>query len=128
VNASYIGLVDVRVHLHLRQVLRNQEYRGRLEGGCYRLAYIHVARHDDAVNGSRDLCMGEVDACLVQGRLIQLDLRSNHLKLSLGCPVRGFARLYAVGGGVMLGFGGFDFGCGLVVSGLSSVQILLRDD
>ena len=53
-DAADVGLVDVGVHLHLRQVRGDDEERRRLHAGGHRLADVHAALDDDAVDRRRD--------------------------------------------------------------------------
>ena len=57
-----VGLVYLRVDLHLGQVLRDREDGRRLQRRSDRLAHVDVARHDDAVDRRANHGMVEVGA------------------------------------------------------------------
>ena len=63
-DAADVGLVDVRVDLHLRQVGGDDEERRRLHAGRDRLPDVHAALDDDAVDRRRDHGVIEVDLAL----------------------------------------------------------------
>ena len=65
-DAADVGLVDVRVDLHLRQVGRDDEQRRRLHARGDRLADVHAALDHDAVDRRGDGAVIEVDLRLVQ--------------------------------------------------------------
>ena len=46
----------------MRQVLRDGKDRGRLQRRGHRLADVHIARHDDPVNGRPDYRVVQIDA------------------------------------------------------------------
>ena len=66
-NPPDIRLVHLGVNLHLRQVLRDGKDRGRLQRRGHCLADIHIARHDDPVNGRPDYRVVQIDAGYRQG-------------------------------------------------------------
>ena len=49
-----IGFVDVRQHLHARQIVGDQKHRRSLQAGRHGLPDVHVARHHHAVDRRRD--------------------------------------------------------------------------
>ena len=75
-DAADVGLVDVRVDLHLRQIRGDDEQRRRLHAGRDRLADIHVALRDDAVDWRRDHGVIDVHLILIHGRLRLADRRA----------------------------------------------------
>jgi hypothetical protein len=79
-----VGLADVGVHLHLRQVLGDHEEGRRLEAGGDGLTGIDVAGHHDAVDRGIDRGIAEIEFDRGQRghRLIHLRLRD--LDLGLG--------------------------------------------
>ena len=74
-----VGLVDVRVHLHLRQVGGDYEQCRRLHAGSDRLPDVHAALNDDAIDRSRDHRVIEIHLRLIEVRLRLRDrgLRGN---------------------------------------------------
>ena len=62
-GAADLGLADGRSPLHAGQVLREHEQSRRLETGRHRLADVHVARYDDAVDGRVNRRVAEVQFC-----------------------------------------------------------------
>ena len=90
-DAAHIGLVDAGIHLHVRQVLRNHKQLGRLQAGGHRLAALHRALDDDAVDRRFDLGAPQIHPSLGQhgfflrhAGLRRLDLRFGHTQLGLG--------------------------------------------
>jgi hypothetical protein len=69
VNAADVRLGDVRVHLHLGEVLRDLEQLGSLEAGRHGLPHVDAARHHHAVHRRRDVRVAEVDAGFRELRL-----------------------------------------------------------
>ena len=63
-----VPLGDVRVDLHLGEVLRDREERRRRERGGDRLPDVDAARDDDAVDGRDDVRVREVHLRLVERR------------------------------------------------------------
>src|SRR6185369_17133710 len=102
---AHIGLVGVRVHLHLGKVLRNGEERRSLQGRGNRLADVNAAGDDGAVDGRTDNAVVHVRLSNgYSGSLLLL------LRLALNeCGLRGVHQR--------------DVG---VVGGLGGIQLLLR--
>jgi hypothetical protein len=83
-DAAHVGLVDVGVDLHLRQVGGDDEQRRRVHAGGDGLADVDIARDHDAVDGGFDDGVLQVDFALVQ-RGLRLDHRGlGGLELRLG--------------------------------------------
>ena len=89
-NAADVGLVDLRLDLHLGEVVRDHEELGRLEAGRDRLPDVDRARDHNAVDRSADRGVGEIHCrglelsprLLEVGRsLIHLDLGGFHVGL-----------------------------------------------
>ena len=93
-----VSLVDARVHLHPRQVLGDDEERRRRHAGRHRLADVHVAGDDDAVNGRRDDRVIEVHAILIERAARLGHLRFRRPQRGLGLPHRGL-RGFEIGRG-----------------------------
>ena len=115
-----VRLVHIGIHLHLRQVLGNQEQRGRLERGCHRLPDVHVPGNHDPVHGRPDVGVAEVHLRLLHRGLLLPDLRLGGRHLGLRHLERGLGGSHAGVGGVQLGHGG-------IVGRLRGVALLLRD-
>jgi hypothetical protein len=91
-HAADICLVDVRVHLHVRQILSDQEERRCLQARGHGLSHIHISRHHDTVHGRPDDRVIEVDLGLLKSGLVLHDLYLGGRQLS--------------GGDIELGLGG----------------------
>ncbi len=81
VDAADVGLGDVRLHLHLGQVLGDLEELRRLEARGDGLSDVDAARDDDAVDRRRDvgvaereLRLGELRLHLLDGGLVEREL------------------------------------------------------
>ena len=59
-NRTDVGLIHVGVHLHLGQILRDQEDGGRLKRCRHSLADIHVARDHRAVHRRVNLSVVQI--------------------------------------------------------------------
>ncbi len=85
-DATDVRLADVRVNLHLGQILGDRKQHRRLETGRHGLPDIHVPRDHDAVDRRVDGGVLQIDL-----RRIQLRLRLFHLRLrNLQIGLRGF--------------------------------------
>jgi hypothetical protein len=82
-HAPDVRLIDVCLYLHLGQVLRDLEERGRLEGCGDCLPNIVLTIDDDTVDGGEDLRVTQVRHRLRKRGLGLLDLRARRLVCSL---------------------------------------------
>src|SRR6185436_2201800 len=75
-----VRFVYARLDLHLCQVFRDYEQRGRRHACRHRLANVDVARDDDAIDWSGDDGVTEVDLVLIQRGARLDDLRLGALQ------------------------------------------------
>ena len=75
VDRADVGLADIGVDLHLRQIAGDEEERRRLEARRDGLPDVDAARHDDAVDGRDDARVLEVDARLGERSIVLPYLR-----------------------------------------------------
>ena len=127
-DAADVGVVHVGIHLHLGQVLRDCEERGRLEARGHRLADIHGTRDHDAVHGRADLRVVEIDLGLLEASLLLNDVGAGRLQHGLGHLELRFGGSNLGGLGDFLRLGRLGLGDGRVVRGLRRILVGLGDE
>ena len=73
-NAADVGLVDVRLHVHLGEVLRDAEQLRRRVRRLHRLTHVHVPRDHHAVDRRSDPGVIQIQLGVLQVRIGRGDL------------------------------------------------------
>ncbi len=128
VHLRDVRFVDIRIHLHLGQILRDLKHLRRGETGGHGLPGIHLAGDHNAIDGRGDAGVFQVQLGLFQAALGLPDLGFGRRFLDFG----GIPRfLHFVDGGlrdVCLRIARFPVGDSDIVGRLGAFELVIRDN
>ena len=127
-HAPNVRFADVRIDLHLREILSDEKEDRGLQTRCHSLANIDTPGNDNTIDRSTDGGVFEVQLCCLQRCSGLVDLGCSGQFLGRGQALLGTSRLELSSGGLQLRLGGLELRYRTIGGRLRSVQFILGNE